>query len=139
MKRRAPINKVGARGKRLEPVLAEMRRLIRRRSQGWCERRSCNSRATDPHHVFGRGSTGARLGDRWANESSLCTDLCRGDHNRVTDGDQALAYELKWEAICRLAIKYDLPAPVALRTDDDLNDFVREMIREIEAEELKAR
>lgn len=135
MKRRTPVKKVGARGKRLAPVLAEMRRIVRRRSGGMCERRSCVFRAAPgAHHVFGRGGTGARLGDRWANDTALCTDLCQGDHDLVTRGDQALDYELKWAAICRLAVKYDWGVPVAMITDN-LNDFVRGMVRDIEAKE----
>lgn len=133
IRRRKPIAKVGARGKRLAPLLNQLRRAVRERSKGWCEVNGCRLKASDCHHVFGRGGTGARLGDRWANHPALGTDLCYGHHQQFHRGrDREFISDLQWAAICRLAIAEGTEAPVVPKENFNANDYVRQMIRDLE-------
>lgn len=136
IRRRVRPKQIGARGKRLEPILNKLRRAVRERSKGWCEVAGCRLQAAECHHTFGRGGTGARLGDRWANHPALGTDMCMGHHFQFHRGqDRAFIAEVQWAAICRLAVAEGCDPPVVLREAFNGNDYVRSMIRDIEARE----
>ncbi len=82
------------------------RALVALRSQGKCEAPKCEERATDWHHVFGRGHI---ISEPLASHHTMTAGLCRTHHRATERKERPLTPILQLAALQRVAAWFRLP------------------------------
>ena len=110
---------------------AEVWPQILRRAGYVCE--ACGqSTVIEWSHLLGRGSTGLRLGDAWANLPECGAALCRPCHRSIDLAlDLELRTALRWTAYWRLAHRFGIFADPEL-ADTSPEDAIRALVRHLE-------
>lgn len=91
------------------------RALVALRARGQCEAPRCADKATEWHHVFGRGHI---VSEPLASHHTMTTGLCGMCHKAATRGEKPLTPILQIAALMRVCAWFRLPEiqPAEVRT-----------------------
>jgi hypothetical protein len=98
--------RVGRVGLRWEQWRKRQRALVALRMDGKCEGYRCAERATDWHHVFGRGKL---VAEPLASHHTMTVGLCRTCHNASHRRERPLTPILELAALQRVCVWFRLP------------------------------
>jgi hypothetical protein len=113
-------------------------RIVNRKLGTYCEVPGCEEEGTDWHHTLGRRSPG----EPWASYRHLCTLLCYGHHEPVTNptsaADKQLRLDLKVAAAQRLhqALSLSLPGQLSFFTPEQWLDWLKTFLVSQKAQNL---
>jgi len=129
------LRQLGAVTERKRPVRRLTYAAVAKRAKGCCE--LCDfdvehaGLRPDPHHAFGRGTLPG-IPASLCESRELVLSVCRECHDRIHDGDQALANEARGMAILRFCAHHGLAERLDALLPLDPVDIMRELVRILE-------